>query len=489
MLLAPAVGGLLSDPLTQYPEGSPWMEDEWVVKLLMNYPFVLPNLVAAIVCLISVILVILCVEETLPEEKRRPVIYIIPDMLSWIHDTLVSVVRSLTNFFSSIVTRRTNNNEDNTTTTESNKVTKTTTTTSSSGKTASPVKQSRDRGHGNDDIEANNDHNNHNNHNNNHDTEKHDGHDNVNNDDELDSIAMDVKILESTNLTLSPSVLSTRASRASFSAAVRNSKDSPKTDEEKQFLLDDEQKERPLPPPVVGEATIKSLLSNSYTFDHLMSYWINGFVNVATNGAFPLFAMSLTGGLGLTETSIGLMGTISGLIFCFCQYFVFTTLMDRRGLYGSMRLGALLANLPVALFPFALLIGNNHRSIQIMYLSTLMSIMMVFNSVFYACISIATIRTVDTSHRATLNGLSSLGASLGRGAGPIVAGWLVAFSMSPSMSSSDGEDHDCDGLFDRFHHRLVPAKYGSIIVYSVLALLGYWGYSSTRKLNDVGSHR
>ena len=104
------------------------------------------------------------------------------------------------------------------------------------------------------------------------------------------------------------------------------------------------------------------------------------------------------------------------------------------------------------------------------FLAVLMAIIMIYNSVFYACITIATNRTVDASRRARLNGLSSIGASVGRGLGPILAGWLVSVAMSTNNPTADP-------LAD-------PQYLGAVIIYVVLAVMGILSFFSTMRLAD-----
>ena len=70
MLISPALGGELSEPLKQYPNSS-LFTNTWCEPLLSNYPFLLPNIIAFVFSMVSMIFVIVTVEETLPIEKRR----------------------------------------------------------------------------------------------------------------------------------------------------------------------------------------------------------------------------------------------------------------------------------------------------------------------------------------------------------------------------------------------------------------------------------
>jgi hypothetical protein len=93
-----------------------------------------------------------------------------------------------------------------------------------------------------------------------------------------------------------------------------------------------------------------------------------------------------------------------------------------------------------------------HGWVRLAFSMLLMTLLMLFNSIFYAGITIATNRMVEASHRATLNGLSSVVASIGRGFGPLVAGSLIAFSMTSQS---------------------IDPAFGSVLAYSVLTAEGW----------------
>ena len=94
MLISPALGGLLSEPLRQYPSlvennGNGILKDQsFVFSLLSKYPFLLPNIVSFILSMLSMIFVIVAVEETLPKEKRRHWSYVGTDFIKWILRTI-----------------------------------------------------------------------------------------------------------------------------------------------------------------------------------------------------------------------------------------------------------------------------------------------------------------------------------------------------------------------------------------------------------------
>ena len=67
-LICPAIGGALAEPLSQYPK---WQPSGWIRHVLTEYPFLLPNLVAFILCILNAMLVWCYLPETLPPQKRR----------------------------------------------------------------------------------------------------------------------------------------------------------------------------------------------------------------------------------------------------------------------------------------------------------------------------------------------------------------------------------------------------------------------------------
>jgi MFS family permease len=377
MLIGPAVGGALSEPMKQYPEAQQsWFHGKFD-GVLTKFPFVLPNLVSVILCFLSLIFVILSVEETLPDDERRDVRHLIPDACLYISQAPVNIWKSLSgrrNQYQRVAHTVPSHHEDNNT------------------------------------------------------------------------IEDDLEILEKKDFSELSALLSSGQGRASYSSAMRrpsavtiesNSAESKKS------------------------ATVSSLLSNKNTRDHLVAYWLNGFINVGLNEAFPLFAMSLAGGLGFTEIEIGYVLTGAGLLFCICQYFIFSHFMKTFGLHKSLIYGSFLSNVPAILFPVSLL---THGWVRLAFLIFLMAFLMVFNSVFYAGITIATNRTVEASHRATLNGLSAVGASIGRGLGPLVAGSLVAFSMTSQS--------------------IIDPTFGSVLVYTVLTAGGTVAFAATYHLSE-----
>ena len=200
-------------------------------------------------------------------------------------------------------------------------------------------------------------------------------------------------------------------------------------------------------------ATISSLWNQTSTRNHLATTWCYAFVAVSLDEAFPLYCISQNSGLGLSEVSIGKILSGCGLIFASVQYFIYSFIVNKYGLYKSIRIGAIFSAPLLALLPIARLLNNSNDDDETdntfdgitwsayVYLVLLLASYRVFSMVFFSSIAVATNRTVIPSHRGTMNGLSTLGGSVSKGLAPTFAGLLVAFALSsgyvPSGSSGN----------------------------------------------------
>lgn len=191
-----------------------------------------------------------------------------------------------------------------------------------------------------------------------------------------------------------------------------------------------------------ADATMASLWSRPDTRIHLIVYWIFSFVMSCIDESFPLFCLSKQGGLGLSEASIGKILSGSGIIFAVCQYFVYTFIVNRYGLYGSIKIGLALLVPLILLIPFSRFvqggIGTEGEAawLTFLYLSLLMAAVRICGLVAFSSITVTTNRTVPASHRGTMNGLSMLGGSASKGIGPVFAGCLVSFCFSSLVFSA-----------------------------------------------------
>jgi MFS family permease len=185
----------------------------------------------------------------------------------------------------------------------------------------------------------------------------------------------------------------------------------------------------------------------------LLPYLLFSFAVSALDEAFPLFCIAAkSAGLAVSENSIGEILSISGLLFASFQYLVYVNTVQKVGLYKSLWLGCALGFLPVFFIPVSRIIDdtNNKNSSQqnpndskdlkwsaVLFLVSIMAVSKIFCCMFFTSMSIALNKTVERNQRATLNGLASLGGSISKGLGPILAGLLVGMCFSwPKIADS-----------------------------------------------------
>jgi MFS family permease len=73
-LVSPVVSGALSDPVKQYPNLYILQEGTFAGDVMRSFPFLLPNLLGALMCLVSIIFIKMFINETLHKDRRRSVI-------------------------------------------------------------------------------------------------------------------------------------------------------------------------------------------------------------------------------------------------------------------------------------------------------------------------------------------------------------------------------------------------------------------------------
>ncbi|CAB9497580.1 ZINC INDUCED FACILITATOR [Seminavis robusta] len=372
-LISPAIGGWLAEPIRQYPylfHGSssrlhclePW---------LTRYPFILPNLVGALLCIFSALLVIAAIDETLTHDKRRSVRSIPEDCFTFLKSKFSCCCCDGT----SSKSLPSNHSE----------------------KEDTPLLPKPVEDRANSSIQQN------------------------------ISLACDT---------------------------TTSNDDPPKHDNQIDLQCN-------------NDTTMTGLWKNTQTRKHLIAYWLFSFAVVCLDESFPLFCISAKGGLGLSEGAIGQILSTAGLFFALSQYAIYVQTVDRFGLYPSLWIGCTVGFLPVLFIPLSLGLNKSPygygtqepdgisttTALQwstFLFLMIIMAVSKVFCCMFFSSVSIALNKTVDATQRAALNGLATLGGSIAKGAGPIVAGVLVSVSYS-SIS---------------------PPCYGSVVIFTTVALLG-----------------
>jgi len=396
MLIAPAIGGLLSNPIKQYPnyfinDGKNGTVMLFWKNVLTDYPFLIPNLIGSFVATASLLIVVFCVEETLPEDRLRDWRLIPSDFGLWI---------------SSIVTFH---------------------------KKKQSVLKERPSSH------------------------------------------------EMTTEERAPLVASSEKQATFSNSRVACPQPTYSTSGAKDEINETREQSQ-------KKSTFASFLdSTSNVKFFFYSMWLFAFSSLASLETFPLFAMTSIskGGLGFDATRIGIVQTIGGCVFVVGQYTAFSTAIKHLGVMKALRLSTFGRIFIVLFFPLALyfstpmdsecetqtdvstIVGNNSINCapvknwyQLGYLGLVTSIKAILGSIFMGCSTIGVNAALtDASQRASMNGLQSMVASIGRGVGPIVAGYLVAATMKSAA---------------------IPAGASAWVVYGLLMVMESITHWSTR---------
>jgi MFS family permease len=355
-LFSPALSGALAEPVKQYPDSELVQQFEGT---LSKYPFLLPNLVGALFCVVAMLSLYFFVQETLPADQRRSPRLIPSDIVLWWKNLILSALYKMRRRHPEKIPLSSTEVEVYNATTES------------------ATKEE------NEDPETS-----------------------------IDEEMHDATMAHAESCTF----LATAADRVESTKITKHAE-------------------------METETTIASLWANQRIRVHLSVYWMQSFLSVSLDEAFPLFCMSKMAGLSLSEKHIGNILSLSGLIFAICQYFVFSTIVNRCGIYKSIRI-VTLVQIPVLFaFPISLLLNRSNDNPGELtwhvyaFLGSLVAVYRVSGNVFFSSVSMAINRTVSARQRGTVNGLSVLGGSLAKGLGPAFSGILVATSVSSGFVS------------------------------------------------------
>jgi MFS family permease len=378
-LISPVIAGALSEPVKQYPNVA-WLQEGVVGNFLTRHPFFLPNLVGALLCLISILFVYLFATETLPASKCRCVTHIPGDMWAAFRGA---------------------NNSTNDSTHEEKRPILPHILSGSLRDSYAGIEHEDDvilPRHMISLLE-----------------------------DDIEDAIRDSKMHFDEQVAMLATATATRRNSIAHSIAKRTSV---AAYTHRVSAISSVSAEQP--------ATISSLWADKTTQAHLILFWVFSSLMVAVDESFPLFCISKSGGLGLSENSIGAILSLSGLIYATAQYVVYALLIQWFGLYGSMRIGALLSAPIVVLVPISLYLNHGQPDDDISwsafgFLSILMAVYRIFGMACFSSIIVAGNRTVAPCHRGTMNGLAELGGSVGKAIGPTFAGFLAAFSLSSGV--------------------------------------------------------
>jgi Sugar (and other) transporter len=334
-LISPAISGLTAEPLKQYPHVT-WLQDDhkaWYYALLQKFPFLLPNVIGTILCLVALLSVCLFVPETLPKANVKSLNEIPKSLWSTLRRVL-SVIPEETSLQLEESTSLTNMSFDDSVAVSTDD------RRNSYGSTRDDAGQFDDAA----DMQ----------------------HIELNfsdlDDDVDDAITKARAAYDEHSLLLS----TISDSRRSISTSVRKHSTILSLSVRQKRLSDWKASAR-LPSalgatPPFATATMSSLWAKRTTRSHMIVFWLSSFVSTTVDEGFPLFCISKAGGLGLSEKTIGQILSLCGLIFALSQYLVFTTLVTHFGLYGSIRISSTMMGPMVTLIPISLWINKSNAA-------------------------------------------------------------------------------------------------------------------------------
>lgn len=334
LMFAPAIGGALSEPVRQYP-GWIWLQQqEELCAFLNHFPFVLPNAVGALLCLLSILCVRMFAIETLPQHKIRHVMNLPNDA--------VQSVRTLRAAMSAFVRLNTVAEDEE-----------------MPAEQLERLRQSSHSLYG--DIRI----------------DRSDSGASISeaDEDEISSLAeisavllslveddLDEAVLDSFRCTNDlGGILLNETARRSISRGV--SRRSSLIAQQRRLIRRRLSSSTFNSTSADGDdaATIASLWSYDNVRYHLIVLWMTAFFVGTIDELFPLFCMSLNNGLGLTEVGIGSILSVSGLMFLKVQLVFYAPFVDFTGLYGSIRIGSIALVFLTALVPLSLVLNHSQK--------------------------------------------------------------------------------------------------------------------------------
>ena len=182
-----------------------------------------------------------------------------------------------------------------------------------------------------------------------------------------------------------------------------------------------------------AQKPIKVLWKSTAVRSHVMAYVVFSFCIACVDEAMPLYLIGQDGGPGFSPAEIGIVLGAAGFIGALIhQTRIGEVLMEEIGLYKTLRLSSVLANIPLALVPISLLFKSDLASVA--YIVLLCGVPYCCGYTYFGMIGIATSRTVPVAYKDDASRIMTWCALIGRTVGPTVAGLLFTFLPGDSWS-------------------------------------------------------
>lgn len=428
LMVAPAIGGMLAEPFEQYPILLQFInKDSWIYTELTSVPFALPNIFGALLCWASMVSVAIACSETLSKPYLREAkTYFLPDLLHFVRINMLHRPWKLCIRLLSFIPFSSHNCDHNQICSITTVAADTFPPIAATNTELATTKLRKDLT-----------------------TEVEDSNleDSYSQQEEM----VILSFIDFPGLLQWQNETNVDAVRAAIIVPDTQSRSAVFNEGNHLLLSDINRKDyQGLRSPSsfndsskdehhgLAPATISTIWANKACREHLLVFWIYGFVTVLVDGAFPLYCMSNNGGLGISEARVGAILTFAGSIVNFFQFRVYLFLLNRLGLKSSMVLGSLLSTLLLAFIPLSVLLNEDKHIAEgeqltlqaFFFLVAVLASSRVLSASVEASLLVSMHRTVLPTDKSMMNSLSALFASLGRAFGPLFAGSLVQHCFS-----------------------------------------------------------
>ena len=217
---------------------------------------------------------------------------------------------------------------------------------------------------------------------------------------------------------------------------TENGAEMEKEKEESIAEIDFDMSESSPPPPE------PSIFANCRVFRHrdplitVGIYILIGFIYTALDETFSIWAMNniSSGGLGMTESEIGICYMVNGIASLPWNFFVYPFLDRVFGTLSLMKVGLFLCIIPFCILPSLTYVFQISKAGGLASLITVLLIRSCSSSIIFTPIMLLINNSVAPSLLGFTNGCAQSGVALARALAPTFGGSILAFSLESHLS-------------------------------------------------------
>lgn len=429
LIIGPAVGGLLANPVENYPN---IFQNSYFLK---QFPYFLPNMITAIFSLVAFVLFILYFPETLPMPSTTSTTIMSTSVNTTKAPSAIntkSISSSSSNLISNIYNRLSNNHKYSLLHSDSN--------------TISNSECDIERGVHREVSSATT-------------VEQNDEDDDDDNDDNEEKIItlspihtttdntittrLDNKSTNIDNSTLS-TISTTRnllirtdtvTSTMSSSQSIRQPESNINDDHNNQSIENKNQSIQSTVNPTTSNLSLYQLIQLPGIWKILVAYMLISTVAISIDEVFPLWMMSTPskGGFSLSSPQIGQIMSLTGFVLILFTFTAYPYISNKLGPAKSYLYGIIWG------IPLVLLLSiirslqdalNFNSAISISLIISCLILSKIGNNLAFSSISLVINQSVPTNKRASINGIAMTVGSCARAIGPIFGSIIFAWSIN-----------------------------------------------------------